>query len=208
MRFFIFFMSTVYTLPALPYALDALEPYYDQATLELHYGKHHKAYVDGANASEAKLQEMRTSGDFSNMKAVSKNLAFNVSGHILHSLFWENMTPADSSGNPSEDLLAKIIEDFGSFETFQKEFSASSIQVEGSGWGILGYRKMDAKLVVLQAEKHQDLTQWGTDPLLVCDVWEHAYYLKFQNRRPEWLESFWKIVNWEKVSHRFSLAKK
>lgn len=194
----------MYTLPSLPYAYSALEPVYDEMTVTLHHTKHHQAYVDGANAAQNKLEEMRASGDFSNFKAVAKALAFNVAGHQLHALFWENLAPEDQTGTMSSDLEAKIIADFGSVEIFKKEFSAAAVQTEASGWAMLSLRESDNTLVVTQIEKHQDLNQAQLKPLLVCDVWEHAYYLKYQNRRAEWVENFWKIVNWNTVSKRLS----
>jgi Fe-Mn family superoxide dismutase len=194
----------MYSLPSLPFAHNALEPVYDEATVILHHTKHHQGYVDGANAAQKKLQEMRDSGDFSNFKAVAKALAFNVAGHQLHCLFWENLAPATETGSMSTALEAKIITDFGSVETFKKEFSAAAVQTEASGWAMLSLRESDNTLVVTQIEKHQDLNQAQLKPLLVCDVWEHAYYLKYQNRRAEWVENFWKIVNWNTVSSRFA----
>ncbi len=194
----------MYTLSPLSYAYDALEPVYDAQTVTLHHTKHHQAYVDGANAAQKKLEEMRISGDFSNFKAVAKALAFNVAGHQLHSLFWENLAPENKTGTMSDALESKIIADFGSVETFKKEFSAAAVQTEASGWAMLSLRESDNTLVVTQIEKHQDLNQAQLKPLLVCDVWEHAYYLKYQNRRVEWVENFWKIVNWDVVSVRFS----
>lgn len=194
----------MYTLPPLSYAYNALEPIYDEATLTLHHTKHHQGYVDGANAAQKKLEEMRISEDFSNFKAIAKALAFNVAGHQLHALFWENLAPENQTGNISVELESKIIKDFGSINILKKEFSAAAIQTEGSGWAMLSIRESDNTLVVTQIEKHQDLNQAQLKPLLVCDVWEHAYYLKYQNRRAEWVENFWKIVNWNTVSTRFS----
>lgn len=199
-------MSVTYTLPDLPYAYNALEPFYDEQTVTLHHTAHHKAYVDAANGAQKSLEAMRDSGDFSQFKAVSKNLAFNVSGIQLHNLFWENMSPEGENSSPSSDLMKKIEEDFGSFETLKKEFTAAAVQVEGSGWATLSLRLSDNTLVVTQIEKHQDLVQQHLVPLLICDVWEHAYYLKYQNKRPAWLEGFWSIVNWDTVSERFTNA--
>jgi Fe-Mn family superoxide dismutase len=195
-----------FSLPELDYAKNALEPYLDEETLTLHHDKHHASYVAGANAAYEKLQAARKSGDYSMTKHYSKELAFHLSGHVLHTLFWHNLAPSDSQGEISSSLEAKLVAEFGSVDNFQKEFTAATVQVEGSGWGALIYREIDDTLAIMQIEKHQDLAQQGYHLLLVCDVWEHAYYLKYQNKRPEWLEAFWNIVNWSEVSSRFEKA--
>ncbi|HOB11564.1 MAG TPA: superoxide dismutase [Syntrophomonadaceae bacterium] len=195
-----------FTLPELPYAYNALEPYYDEQTVRIHHDMHHKAYVDGLNNALTKLAEAREKGDYSLIKHWEKELAFQGSGHVLHTLFWENMTP-QSSGKPGGELLQQIEKDFGSFEAFQKQFSAAAGAVEGSGWAVLGWQPQLSKLLINQVEKHQDLTVWGIVPLLILDVWEHAYYLKYQNRRAEWINAWWNIVNWEVVEKRFTAAR-
>lgn len=195
-----------YTLPELPYAYNALEPHYDEQTVRIHHDMHHKAYVDGLNNALSKLAQARENGDYALIKHWEKELAFQGSGHVLHTLFWENMTP-QSSGNPSGDLLKQIEQDFGSFEAFQKQFSAAAGSVEGSGWAVLGWQPQLGQLLITQVEKHQDLTVWGIVPLLILDVWEHAYYLKYQNRRAEWIKAWWNIVNWEVVEKRFETAR-
>ncbi len=189
-----------HALPPLPYAYDALEPYYDRETVTIHHDKHHAGYVKGLNAAEAKLGEALKSGDFSQAKELCKALAFHGSGHILHSLFWANMKP-NGGGEPSGGLAAGIEKSFGSYAAFQGLFLAAANSVEGSGWAILAHRALDDRLVVLQAEKHENLTQWGVAPVLALDVWEHAYYLKYQNRRPEWTQAFMEhLVNWGNVA--------
>ncbi|MGQ9556406.1 MAG: superoxide dismutase [Desulfurispora sp.] len=194
-----------YELPPLPYAYDALEPYYDEQTVRLHHDAHHKAYVDGLNNAEAKLAEARQKGDFSLIKHWERELAFHGSGHILHTMFWENMSP--NGGGPATGPIAdQINKDFGDFDTFKKEFSAAAVAVEGSGWAILCWNPVFGKLVILQAEKHQDLTQWGVVPLLCVDVWEHAYYLAYQNKRAAFVEAWWHLVNWRDVNQRFTRA--
>jgi Fe-Mn family superoxide dismutase len=195
-------------LPPLPYAYDALEPYIDEQTMRLHHDIHHNGYVAGLNNAEAKLAEARTAGDFSLVKHWSREAAFHGSGHLLHSIFWPNMIAAsEAKPAPGGDLGRAIDLSFGSFESFKAQFIAASIAVEGSGWGILAYRPFDDSLVVLTAEKHQDLTQWGVIPLLVLDVWEHAYYLKYQNRRGEYVKNFFNIINWEDASARYDKAR-
>ena len=196
-----------YQLPELPYAYDALEPHYDEATVRLHHDIHHKGYVDGLNNAEAKLAEAREKGDFGLVKHWERELAFHGSGHLLHTLFWTNMTP-DGGGTPAGSLGERISQDFGSFEAFKKQFSAAAVAVEGSGWAVLVWNPEFKKLEILQAEKHQNLTQWGVVPLLTVDVWEHAYYLKYQNKRAAWVETWWNLVNWADVSQRFDKAAK
>lgn len=196
-----------YQLPELPYAYDALEPHYDEATVRLHHDIHHKGYVDGLNNAEAKLAEAREKGDFGLVKHWERELAFHGSGHLLHTLFWTNMTP-DGGGTPAGSLGERIGQDFGSFEAFKKQFSAAAVAVEGSGWAVLVWNPEFTKLEILQAEKHQNLTQWGVVPLLTVDVWEHAYYLKYQNKRAAWVETWWNLVNWADVSQRFDKAAK
>jgi len=193
-------------LPQLPYAYNALEPHYDEATVRLHHDIHHKGYVDGLNNAEAKLAEAREKGDFALIKHWERELAFHGSGHLLHSLFWMNMSP-NGGGAPSGALADRINQDFGSFEAFKKQFSAAAVAVEGSGWAVLVWNPEFKKLEILQAEKHQNLTQWGVTPLLTVDVWEHAYYLKYQNKRAAWVEAWWNLVNWEDVAARFEKCK-
>lgn len=189
-------------LPDLPYAYDALEPIIDEKTLRLHHDMHHAGYVRGLNAAEMKLKEARQSGDFTLIKHWERELAFHGSGHILHTLYWMNMSP-DGGGWPKGFLAKAIVEEFGNLDNFKKQLFAATRSVEGSGWGILGYQPAFKRLTVLQAEKHQDLTQWGVIPLLVIDVWEHAYYLKYQNRRAEYIESFFNVIDWPDIGKRF-----
>ncbi len=196
------------SLPALPYAPEALEPFYDQETVVLHHDKHHAGYVNGFNAAMEKLAAARASGDMAAVKALAKEIAFHGSGHLLHSIFWTNMKP-NGGGEPTRALLEQIRQDFGGLEAFKKQFLAASNAVEGSGWGILGWHPELGKLIIVQAEIHQNLTIQGLRPLLVCDVWEHAYYLKYKNARPEWTAAFLNhLVNWDNVSQRFREAKK
>ncbi|AVP63869.1 superoxide dismutase [Clostridium botulinum] len=191
-----------HTLPNLNYDYNALEPHYDEKTLKIHHDIHHKAYVDGLNKAEQKLEEVRESGDFTLIKHWEKEIAFHGSGHILHTLFWENMTP-NGKLNPEGSVIERIKQDFGDYEKFKKQFTEAAIAVEGSGWAILAWNPMFQKLVILQAEKHQNLTQWGVVPLLILDLWEHAYYLKYQNRRSEFINAWWNIVNWDIVNTRY-----
>lgn len=191
-----------HTLPALPYEYNALEPHYDEVTVKIHHDMHHKAYVDGLNNAEAKLDDARKNGDFALIKHWEKELAFHGAGHVLHTLFWENMTP--NAEDATGAIMDQICKDFGGFETFKKQFTAAAVAVEGSGWAVLCWNTMFQKLVILQVEKHQNLTQWSVVPLLILDVWEHAYYLKYQNKRAAFVEAWWNIVNWKVVNERYT----
>ncbi len=202
-------MTEEYKLPDLPYAYNALEPYIDEATMKLHHDKHHAAYVAGFNAALAKLSEARAKGDFASVQALSKAAAFHGSGHVMHSLFWEIMCPAAKSKAPSSGALYDALaRDFGSLDAFKKHFSEAAKAVEGSGWAVLAYEPTGKRLIVLQAENHQKLTVQGSVPLLVLDVWEHAYYLKYQNKRADYVDAWWNVVNWAEVEKKFLAAKK
>ncbi len=202
-------MVKKYELPPLPYAYDALEPYIDEQTMRLHHDKHHQGYVNGLNKALEKLAAARATGDLTLIKHLSREAAFHGSGHLLHSIFWPNMAPAaqGGGGEPEGELAGQIVQDFGSFAAFKAQFSAASKSVEGSGWGLLVWEPSAEQLEVLQAEKHQNLTQWGVVPLLVLDVWEHAYYLKYQNNRGAYVEAWWNVVNWADVAERFRAAR-
>jgi Fe-Mn family superoxide dismutase len=195
-----------HTLPPLPYAYDALEPYIDTATMMLHHDKHHQSYVDGLNKAETMLAKARENGDFDLIKHWERELAFNGAGHYLHTIFWNVMTPK-ASARPDGAIADEIKTSFGSFEAFKKQFSAAAEKVEGGGWAILVWSPRSHRLEILQAEKHQNLSQWDVIPLLPLDVWEHAYYLKYQNKRADYIEAWWKLVNWPEVNARFAAAK-
>lgn len=194
-------------LPPLPYGYDALEPVIDGETLKIHHDKHHKAYVDGLNKAELALVSARENKDYAYIKYWEKELAFNGGGHILHSVYWTVMAPPDSGGSPRHETQMLIDNYFGSFDAFKAQFTEAAKAVEGSGWGVLTYNLAFGRLEILQCEKHQNLTQWGGPPVLVCDVWEHAYYLKYQNRRPDYVEAWWRLVNWYEVERRVLLAR-
>lgn len=201
-------MANKYELPPLPYAYDALEPHIDEQTMRLHHDKHHLSYVNGLNSALEKLAAARQAGDFALVKHWSREAAFHGSGHLLHSIFWPNMAPAGSGPSaPQGDLGAQITKDFGSVDAFKAHFTAAAGAVEGSGWALLAWEPNAGQLVVLTAEKHQNLTQWGVVPLLVLDVWEHAYYLKYQNNRGAYVNAWWNVVNWADVAERFAAAR-
>lgn len=187
-----------YTLPPLQYNYDALEPHIDATTMKLHHDKHHAGYVKGLNKATAMINKTIESGDFSLIKHWERELAFHGAGHFLHSIFWQIMGP--KQGKRSSVLTKYINKSFGSFDNFKKLFFHATKSVEGSGWGILAYQPAADKLIILQAEKHHNQSQWVSIPILVCDVWEHAYYLNYQNMRGDYIKGFMEIVNWEKVS--------
>jgi Fe-Mn family superoxide dismutase len=189
-------------LPELGYPEDALEPVIDKKTVNIHYNKHFAGYVKGLNATIKDLAKARKDGDYGAIKSLSRNLAFHGSGVVLHWTYFSTIGP--DPGKPTDACMKMINRDFGSFDAFWSQFAAASKSVEASGWGILGWEPFSKRLVVMQAEKHQNLTSWGVVPLMVCDVWEHAYYLKYQNRRGEYVDNFRKIIDWKKVEDRFN----
>ncbi|MGF9643550.1 Fe-Mn family superoxide dismutase [Paenibacillus sp. MABNS29] len=194
-------------LPPLPYPYNALEPYIDEKTMRIHHDKHHLSYVNDLNKAEKKLEEARKTGNFDLVKHWERELAFNGAGHYLHTLFWTIMSP-QGGGNPSGPLAEQIKKDFGSYDAFKKQFSSAAEKVEGGGWAILVWSPRAGRLEILQAEKHQNLTQWESIPLLAIDVWEHAYYLKHQNERNKYIEDWWHVVNWPEVEARYDQASK
>jgi len=196
-----------YTLPDLAYDYGALEPHYSARILELHHGKHHKAYVDGVNATLDKLAAARESDDLSAIVGLEKTLAFNLSGHVLHTLFWQNLGP-DTPDHPGGELAAAIDEFFGSFDAFKKQLSSSASSVQGSGWGALTWEPLGERLFIEQIYDHQGNTGQGGVPLLVIDAWEHAYYLQYENRRPDYVKAIWNVINWTDVEKRFGAARK
>jgi len=195
-----------HTLPPLPYPYNALEPYIDERTMRIHHDRHHRAYVEGLNLAEKKLEEARRTGNFDLVKHWERELAFNGAGHYLHTLFWETMSP-DGGGRPGGELATQITRDFGSLDAFRRQFSAAAEKVEGGGWAILVWSPRSRRLEILTAEKHQNLSQWDAVPLLPLDVWEHAYYLKHQNDRAAYIRDWWHVVNWPAVEKRFAKAR-
>ena len=195
-----------YELPELPYDYSALEPHYSAEVLELHHDKHHKAYVDGANTTFEKLGEARESGDFGTINQLEKNMAFHLSGHVLHSLFWTNMSP-DGGGEPDGDLAAAVKEWFGSYDGFRAQLTEAAMNVQGSGWGALSWEPLAGRLIVEQVYDHQGNVGQGGPPLLVLDMWEHAYYLQYKNVKQDWVDAYWHLVNWPDVAARFERVK-
>jgi superoxide dismutase, Fe-Mn family len=194
-----------HALPELPYAYNALEPYISEEIMRLHHDKHHRSYVEGLNKAELNLKKARDNNDFALIKHWSRELAFHGSGHYLHTIFWKNMIP--KGGGSPQGLLKREIENyFGSFDKFKKQFSEAAKQVEGVGWAILVWSPRARHLEILQSERHMLLTQWDTIPLLVLDVWEHAYYLQYKNNKGGYVDNWWNLVNWNDVEMRFDKA--
>ena len=194
-----------YELPPLPYAYDALEPVIDQETMRLHHDIHFEGYKKGLNQAAAMLEEARNKNDYSVVSYWEDQLAFNGAGYVLHTVFFQNMGPVGSTA-PSANLIKTLSDSFGSLEALQSQFSRAAETVQGSGWAILGYQPFGKKLIILQAEKHQNKTQWAVIPILVLDVWEHAYYLKYQNKRSEYVKNWWSVVDWNNVENRLNAA--
>ena len=196
----------MYTLPDLPYDYGALEPAMSGEILELHHSKHHATYVKGANDTVEQLAEVRDKGDFSGLVGLEKTLAFNVSGHVLHSIFWENLSP-DGGDKPDGALGTAIDEHFGSFDAFRAQLTKATATTQGSGWGVLAWEPLGQRLLVTQAYDHHGNVAAGMTPLLAFDAWEHAYYLQYKNVKPDYIERLWDLVNWNDVSARLEAAK-
>lgn len=201
-----FIPSGKHLLPPLPYPPNALEPIIGEETVRIHHDKHHKSYVDGLNQAELKLIEARQSNNFELIKYLEREIAFHGSGHILHSIYWTVMTSPTLGGQPYHYTLQEIIKAFGDFPAFKEQFQQAASKVEASGWAVLAWNPAWNRLVILTAEKHQDLTQWGSIPILVMDLWEHAYYLNYQNRRQDYISAWWELINWHEVERRLLLA--
>ncbi|MQS16362.1 superoxide dismutase [Streptomyces kaniharaensis] len=195
-----------YTLPDLPYDYSALERAMSAEILELHHSKHHAAYVKGANDTIEQLAEARDKDQLGGLVGLQKTLAFHLSGHVLHSLFWQNLSP-EGGDRPDGALADGITEHFGSFEAFKKQLTAATVGVQGSGWGILSWEPLGQRLIVEQVYDHHGNVGQGTTPLLAFDAWEHAYYLQYRNVRPDYVTRLWDVVNWDDVATRFAAAK-
>jgi len=201
-------MGTAYVLPKLPYNYNALEPYISEQQLTIHHDKHHLTYVNAANAAFKKLEDARQSKVEIDVKAMLKELSFNIGGHQLHSIFWPTMAPAGKGGGgePTSKLADAINKEFGSFGQFKAEFSKAAATTEGSGWAALAIDVKTKQLAIMQIEKHNVNVYTGFYIVMVLDVWEHAYYLDYKNERPKFVEAFWNIVNWEQINKRFEEA--
>jgi len=190
-----------YTLPELGYDYSALEPHISARIMELHHSKHHQAYVTGANAALDAMAEARANDNFANLPKLQKDLAFNLGGHVNHSVFFRNLT-ADG-GEASGELLAALAEYFGSYEAFTKHFTAAAMGIQGSGWAYLAWDSLGNRMVIGQMYDQQGNLPMGSIPLLMLDMWEHAFYLDYVNVKADYVKAFWNIVNWEDVARRF-----
>lgn len=196
-----------YSLPDLRYDYGALQPYISGQIMELHHDKHHAGYVAGANTTLEQLDEARHKGDFTRLAALERSLAFNLSGHILHSLFWQNLAPK-AGGRPGGELAEALEQDFGGFDQFKRQLNQAASTIMGSGWAALVWEPLGGRLLTTQIYDHQsNLSQAGI-PLLVLDAWEHAFYLQYQNRKAEFFEAAWNVWNWADVEARFRTARK
>jgi Fe-Mn family superoxide dismutase len=196
-----------YVLPDLDFDYGALEPHYAARVLELHHSKHHAAYVKGVNDTLDKLASSRSEGDLSAIVGLEKTLAFNLSGHVLHCLFWENLSP-EGGGRPEGELGAAIDEHFGSFDAFRSQLTQAAVTVQGSGWGAVSWEPLGERLYIEQVYDHQGNVGQSGVPLLVIDAWEHAYYLQYENRRADYVEAIWNLLDWSDVDARFERARR
>lgn len=200
-------MADIYTLPELDYAYDALEPHISAEIMELHHSKHHAGYAKGANAALKALEEERA-GDANadKIRAYTKNLAFNLGGHTNHSIFWKNLSP-NGGGEPTGELAEAIKADFGSFEQFKAHFSAVATGLQGSGWAVLGYDHLSGHLIIEQLTDQQGNISVNFTPLLMLDMWEHAFYLQYKNVKADYVKAVWNVFNWDDVAERYAAAK-
>lgn len=194
-----------YTLPELAYDYSALEPSISGTIMELHHSKHHQAYVTGANTALAQLAEARDTDNLANVNKLEKDLAFNLGGHVNHSIFWTNLSP-DGGDKPTGELASAIDDHFGSFDKFRAHFTATALGVQGSGWAVLAWDSIGQRPIIVQFFDQQGNLPAGIVPLLMLDVWEHAYYLDYKNVRADYVKAFWDIVNWENVQQRLQAA--
>ncbi|MGK0716215.1 superoxide dismutase [Leucobacter sp. W1153] len=197
---------TAYTLPELPYDYAALEPHISGKIMQLHHDKHHQAYVTGANTALQQLAEARDTENLAAVNKLEKDLAFNVGGHVNHTIFWNNLSP-EGGERPEGELASAIDEFFGSFEKFQAHFTATAMGVQGSGWSVLAWDALGQRANIVQLFDQQGNLPAGTIPLLMLDVWEHAYYLDYLNVRADYVQAFWNIANWQDVAKRFEAAR-
>jgi Fe-Mn family superoxide dismutase len=198
---------TTYVLPDLEYDFAALEPHISGEIMELHHGGHHKAYVEKANETLQKLEEARDKKDFSRLGALEKALAFNLSGHVLHSIFWKNLVPR-GGGEPAGELSRLIDRDFGSFQAFKAQLTETAGTIMGSGWASLVWEPLAQRLLTCQIYDHQSNLSQGGVILMVIDAWEHAYYLQYRNQKKAFFEAVWSLWHWDDVATRLAAARK
>lgn len=196
-----------YKLPPLPYAYDALEPHIDAQTMELHHSRHHQSYVNGLNKTLATLRESGGDANATTLSSLQRDLSFNGGGHLMHVIFWATMAP-DAGGEPQGEIAEAINAQYGSFEAFKQYFTTAASLVKGSGWAALCYEPVGDSLVVFSMNEHDTNMIAGSHPLLPIDVWEHAYYLKYQNQRGAYIDAWWNVVNWTAVNELYQLARR
>jgi len=197
---------TKYTLPDLDYDFAALEPHISGRIMQLHHGKHHAAYVAGANTTLDLIAEARDKNDLTWINKLQKDLAFNLGGHVNHSIFWKNLS-ASGGDKPTGELAAAIDEFFGSFDGFRAHFTANAMGIQGSGWSILAWDVLGQRLIIEQLYDQQGNLVAASVPLLMLDMWEHAFYLDYQNVKADYVSAFWNIVSWQDVQARFEAAR-
>jgi superoxide dismutase, Fe-Mn family len=195
-----------YSLPDLPYDYGALAPHIAGEIMELHHSKHHQTYVNAANDVLDKLAAARDTGDYGAIVGLEKTLAFNLGGHVNHSIFWNNLSP-DGGDKPTGDLAAALDEHFGSFDAFRAHFTAAATTIQGSGWAVLGWDTLGRRLLVHQLYDQQANLPAGQIPLVMLDMWEHAFYLQYRNVKPDYVKAWWNVVDWADAADRFAKAR-
>ncbi len=198
--------AEIYHLPELEYDYGALEPHISGQIMELHHDKHHAAYVKGANTALEKLATARDSDNFESINKLQKDLAFNLSGHVLHSLFWQNLSP-DGGGEPSGDVAEQFGKDFGGFDRFKRHMTEAASTIQGSGWALAAWDPASRRVIIEQVYDHQGNHGQGTMPLLAIDAWEHAYYLQYKNVKADFFDAVWNIFNWDDVGQKLKAAR-
>ncbi|WP_226343739.1 superoxide dismutase [Agilicoccus flavus] len=195
-----------YVLPDLPYDYAALEPHISAEIMQLHHDKHHATYVKGANDAAEKLQAASESGDTATINLIAKNFAFNLGGHVNHSIFWQNMSP-DGGDKPVGETSNVLEQYFGGFDKFRELFAANAAGIQGSGWSILAWDTLGQRPILAQLYDQQAQLPAAQVPLLMLDMWEHAFYLQYKNVKPDYVKAWWNVVNWADVEARLAAAK-
>ena len=195
-----------YTLPDLPYDYGALEPHISGEIMQLHHDKHHNTYVTALNEVLEKLAAAREKGDFGAIVGMEKTLSFNLGGHLNHSVFWKNLSP-DGGDKPDGELAAAINESFGSFDGFQAHFTSAATTIQGSGWAILAWDTLGQSLHIVQLYDQQANVPVCMVPIVMVDMWEHAFYLQYKNVKPDYVKAWWNVVNWADAQARFDAAR-
>ena len=196
-----------YTLPDLPYDYAALEPHIAGQIMQLHHDKHHATYVGGANTALEKLAEARETGNLAAVNLHEKNLAFNLGGHVNHSIFWANLSP-DGGDKPTGELAAALDENFGSFDAFRAHFEATALGIQGPGWSVLAWDTLGQRPLIFQLFDQQGNVPVGIVPLVMLDMWEHAFYLQYLNVKADYVKAWWNVVNWADATRRFETARR